>query len=308
MDSSIKVSVICLAYNHEKYIRDTLEGFVMQKANFKFEVLIHDDASTDNTAAIIKEYEEKYPDIIKPIYQTENQYSKGIGISRQILLPLARGKYLAWCEGDDYWTNPNKLQKQIDFLDKNPEYSACVHCATYNNLINGEKNIFPIIKKDRDYSPKQTIMGDGGLFATNSLVVRTEVFSSMPKCFIAKEFGDYQWFVYSSIQGKLRCLKENMSQYNYGVPGSWSATNVYNPEKLIVHYKTLINMLNNVNEFYDYKYNSPITRFIRQKEYAICKLTNNKKECLNPKYVLCWLDDIKNYGIAFKRKLVKLFR
>lgn len=305
MDSSIKVSVICLAYNHEKYIRDALQGFVMQETNFKFEVLIHDDASTDNTAAIIREYEQKHPDIIKPIYQKENQYSKGIGISRQILLPLVKGKYLAWCEGDDHWTNPNKLQKQIDFLEQNPEYSACVHCATYNNLINGEKKVFPIIKKDSDYSPKQTIMGDGGLFATNSFIIRKKLYMNMPDCFKMKGVGDYQLFIYSSMIGKLRCFKDVMSKYNFGVQGSWSANNVYNTEKLIAHYKRLIEMLNNVNKFYDYKYNSSITRFIRQKEYAIFKLTNNKKKCLNPKYILCWFEDIKNYCLAFKRKLFR---
>ena len=87
----IMVSVFCTAYNHGKYIRDCLEGFVKQKTNFKFEVLINDDASTDNTASIIREYEKKYPDIIKPIYQKENQYSKGISIYRQILVPEASG-------------------------------------------------------------------------------------------------------------------------------------------------------------------------------------------------------------------------
>ena len=127
MSKNIKVSIICLVYNHEPYLRKCLEGFVNQKCNFEYEVLIHDDASTDNSASIIREYEEKYPEIIKPIYQKENQHSKGVKITATFLYPKAQGEYLAWCEGDDYWTNENKLQKQVDFLDSHSEYIACAH-------------------------------------------------------------------------------------------------------------------------------------------------------------------------------------
>lgn len=118
------VSIRCLTYNHAPYIRQCLDGFVMQKTNFKFEAIVHDDASTDGTADIVREYATKYPDIIKPIYETENQYSKQDGslsrIMNAAISPSA--KYIAMCEGDDYWTDPYKLQKQVDFLEKNPEY------------------------------------------------------------------------------------------------------------------------------------------------------------------------------------------
>ena len=126
-ENKIMVSIISLAYNHASYIRECLDGFMMQKTNFAFEVLIHDDASTDGTADIIREYEAKYPDIIKPIYQTENQYSKGIPIGCTYLYPRAKGKYIALCEGDDYWTDPLKLQKQVDFLESHPDYVMCSH-------------------------------------------------------------------------------------------------------------------------------------------------------------------------------------
>lgn len=120
------VSVITLAYNHESYIRDCLEGILMQKTSFKFELIIHDDASTDGTAEIIREYVAKYPDIIKPIYQSENQYSKGVPIGRTFLYPRVKGKYIAECEGDDYWIDPFKLQKQVDLLELDSEI-AMVH-------------------------------------------------------------------------------------------------------------------------------------------------------------------------------------
>ena len=118
----LMVTIRCLAYNHEPYIRQCLEGFVIQKTNFRFEAIVHDDASTDGTAAIIREYAEKYPDIIKPIFETENQYSKRNGSIRRIMNEHTHGKYVALCEGDDYWVDPMKLQKQVDFLEKNPEY------------------------------------------------------------------------------------------------------------------------------------------------------------------------------------------
>jgi glycosyltransferase involved in cell wall biosynthesis len=119
------VSVICKAYNHEKYIRKALEGFVMQKTDFPFEVLVHDDASTDHTRDIIEEFAQKYPDIIVPVYQVENQYSKGVKFTWSVLFPRSRGKYIAFCEGDDYWCDPQKLQLQVEQLEAHPDCSAC---------------------------------------------------------------------------------------------------------------------------------------------------------------------------------------
>jgi glycosyltransferase involved in cell wall biosynthesis len=125
-DRNPLVSIICTTYNHEKYIAQALEGFLMQKTNFSFEIIVHDDASTDNTANILREYEARFPELIFPIYQIENQYSKqDINIWADITFPKARGEYIAICEGDDYWIDPLKLQKQLDFLEKNQEYGMC---------------------------------------------------------------------------------------------------------------------------------------------------------------------------------------
>lgn len=126
------VTISCITYNHESYIRDAIEGFLHQITSFPIEILIHDDASTDGTASIIREYEQEYPGLILPIYQSENQYSRGVRISPTYQFPRARGKYIALCEGDDYWTDPLKLQKQVDFLDKHSEYSLC--CGGYEIL------------------------------------------------------------------------------------------------------------------------------------------------------------------------------
>lgn len=123
------VSIRCTVYNHEPFLRQCLDGFVMQKTTFPFEAIVHDDASTDGSAAIIREYAEKYPDIIKPIYETENQYSKHDGSIRRIMNAAMHpnSKYIATCEGDDYWIDPNKLQLQVDFLETHPDFSLTVH-------------------------------------------------------------------------------------------------------------------------------------------------------------------------------------
>jgi len=134
------VSIACLAYNHGKYIRDTLDGFLMQKTTFPVEILIHDDASADNTAEIIREYEARHPNLFKVIYQTENQYSKG---NKPAILNRgrAKGKYVALCEGDDYWTDPLKLQKQVDFLEVNENYSMA--CSNYS-IVDENKEVIDL--------------------------------------------------------------------------------------------------------------------------------------------------------------------
>lgn len=125
------VSICCITYNHEKYIRDAIEGFLIQKTSFPIEIIIHDDASTDNTPNIIKEYTNNYPNLFVTVLQTENQWSKGGGsILARFVFPLARGKYISLCEGDDYWTDPMKLQKQVVFLEHNKDhglvYTKCI--------------------------------------------------------------------------------------------------------------------------------------------------------------------------------------
>lgn len=135
----IEVSVFCLCYNHSKYIRKTLEGFVSQKTNFRYEIIVHDDASTDDSQNIIKEYANKHPSFMKDIFQENNQYSQGVNILDDIIYPRMKGKCIAICEGDDYWDNLNKLQCQYDILEEYPECSICTHkviCCNENESIN----------------------------------------------------------------------------------------------------------------------------------------------------------------------------
>lgn len=135
-DPAPLVSIVCLTFNHEKYIAQTIEGFIFQRADFPFEIIIHDDASTDGTLKIIREYQVRYPDLINVIAQPENLYSKGVRVF-SLALSYAKGIFIAYCEGDDYWVDPDKIQKQANFLLNNPRYGLVF---TNSNIFYESKN------------------------------------------------------------------------------------------------------------------------------------------------------------------------
>lgn len=273
MSQEIMVSVFCVTYNHREFIREALEGFVMQKTNFRFEVLIHDDASTDGTTEIVREYAEKCPDIFKPIYQTENQYSKGVRISNSILVPKAVGKYFAWCEGDDRWTDPLKLQKQFDFMESHPEHSLCLHRTVKHWCTpGGEDSVGPEQEADRDYSMAE-VMSRQHFFSWASVFIRAELYRNMPKCFGAKTCGDIPCFIYSSIVGKVHCLQDSMAVYNYRHKGSFTRRFFDDHKNKIAHNRDVIAMLKNVDKYYDYKYTKELAEGIRYHEYHLYKHT-----------------------------------
>lgn len=221
----IEVSIHCLTYNHEKYVRKTFEGFLKQKTNFAFEVLVHDDASTDGTPEIIREYTEKYPDIFKPLYQKENQYSKGIMVAYVYNFPRAAGKYMAYCEGDDYWCDENKLQKQYDTMEKHPECSICTHIAQMISA-DEEKPIGTIPKKpfkngvvDEAVFLRSELI-DGWASQTSSFFLRNEYLKQYiaenPKYCRTMVVGDFPTILYMLTKGKVYFIDEIMSCYRYG--------------------------------------------------------------------------------------------
>lgn len=144
------VSICCSTFNHDKFIEDALNGFLMQETNFPVEILINDDCSSDKTVEHIQRYVKKYPKLIKPVYQQTNQYSKGIKPLTQALLPRCKGKYTAFCEGDDFWTDKFKLQKQVDFLENNPEYAMCY---TNFSIVSENKEIIDEACLNKIYRP-----------------------------------------------------------------------------------------------------------------------------------------------------------
>ena len=221
---NIKLSIICLAYNQEPFIRECLNGFVMQKTNFPFEVLINDDASTDKTADIIREYEAKYPHLFRCVYQTENQWGKK-EIGKDILFPMIRGQYVALCEGDDYWTDPLKLQKQVDFLDAHPDFSVCFHPVTvhYNDASLPDE-IFPE-DKYRLYKTELSLKDllDHNFIQTNSVVYRwrfhQDSLDSIPSGILPAD-----WFLHllHAQTGKIAFLPDVMAVYRRNKGGIWT--------------------------------------------------------------------------------------
>lgn len=216
-----RVSICCTAYNHVDYIRQCLDGFVMQKTSFPIEVLIHDDASTDGTQDIIREYADKYPDIIIPIYQTVNQYSKGVKVSLIYNYSRAKGKYIALCEGDDYWTDPYKLQKQVDFLESHPDYVMCSH--RFDQYYEEERRL----EKEQDesfqgadYDLKNLI---GGKWLTQTLTVMYR--RSALDLLHYESYGmsmDIILFYALLKEGKGYCFPDVMGVYRYHNGGVWS--------------------------------------------------------------------------------------
>ena len=224
------VSILCNTFNHEDYIAKALDCFLMQQTTFDYEILIHDDASSDNTAKIIKQYEEKYPDKVKPIYQTENQYSKNININHTFQYPRAKGKYIAVCEGDDFWTESDKLQKQFVALEVNTDVNMCSHKAEMVNAITGKKiGVVAPSKKTRILSVNEVIKGGGAYLATNSLFYRKKLIYNVPTFRTILPL-DYTLQIYGALDNGILYLNENLSAYRTETPNSWTdrAKNNYN--------------------------------------------------------------------------------
>ena len=229
MDKTPLVSIRCMVYNHEPYLRQCLDGFVMQQTTFPFEAIVHDDASTDGSAAIILEYAEKYPDIIKPIIETENQYSKEDGEIRRIIDAAMHpdSKYIALCEGDDYWTDPQKLQIQVSFLEEHPDYSLATHdFKVYEDANDKFRTIHPIdfLNDDEEYRTLTIHDYKKGLFFTQTLTSVYRKDALMNSKFYSYEAKfDMTLFYAILTQGKCVLFNRVMGVYRTH-PGSISSS------------------------------------------------------------------------------------
>lgn len=282
----IEVSVLCMVYNHEKYLRSCLDGFVMQKTNFRYEVIVHDDASTDKSADIIREYEQKYPDIIKPIYQTENQYSKGIKIGKTFMFPRVQGKYVAVCEGDDYWCDENKLQKQYDAMESHPNCHLCVHkVAAIHEDGSPMEHFYPPFEVEAGVLSTEKflkILGRRYAFQTSSYFRKTEdmvQYNNFPPKFVQiADVGDVPVMLYLGTLGEVYYIDEVMSCYRKNSVGSWSSTQKANVAKRLEHAKCMVKMYDTFNEWTDNKYRELLMP--RWNEYYLtqCILDLDKRE------------------------------
>lgn len=266
MANDIKVSVICLAYNHGKYIREALEGFVNQKTNFKYEVIVHDDASLDNTAQIIKEYQQNYPEIIKPIFQTENQYSKGVKVLANAV-KFAKGEFLAFCEGDDYWIDENKLQMQYDVMKKNPGVVFCAHkVQCVNEDMSMNERVIPSIAdniKEGALMPEEyslRIISGRYLFHTSSYFVYKWFFDSEERDLLATKMNGDNAILHSVIlHGKAYYIDKIMSHRRLMTIGNWNQRfKSFSEDKKLQYYLRQIDARILFDEISKFKYHKHI--------------------------------------------------
>lgn len=269
------VVIRCLAYNHEKYIEDCLSGFVMQKTSFHFIAIVHDDASTDRTPEIIKKYAEKYPDIIKPILEVENQYSKHDGSLRRIMdeaIP-SNAKYIAMCEGDDYWIDPYKLQKQVDFMEKNRDYSFCFHDSF--TLVGNKMHTPRWRYKRSQIVPIEDIILNGGLFVpTASILMRGNIYINRPEVICKQHIGDYPLQIYLSSKGKVFYMHDAMCVYRFGAVNSWSErkTKMSLYQRIVLDCKEIA-LLDAMNEYLEEEYDEI---FKERKRIYLAKSCNRR--------------------------------
>jgi len=265
------VSITCVVFNHENFIEDTLDGFLSQNTNYSFEVLIHDDVSTDATVEIIERYRKKFPNIIKPLYQKVNQYSQGNN-PLAILFSEVKGEYMAHCDGDDHWTDENKLQLQITEMKKYPELDMSFHyasglfakkkCNTYGKQ--GDEN--------RVFTTQEVILGGGEFCATSSLIFRSRLLKKIPKWFYKTMVGDYPIQVLGAASGEgALYINKNMSIYRVGDSTSWTSA-LKETENSYKQLHLANRFLNDLNETLEKKYNPEFTKVIADKNFAfLCK-------------------------------------
>ena len=308
--NDIAVTVYCTAYNHEPYIAEALDSFVNQKTGFKFEVLVTDDASTDGTTAIIASYAEKYPDIIRFFHQDENRFSKGGNLYEEVMYPNTRGRYVAYCEGDDFWNDTDKLRQQVDFLDSNPDYSACVHNSCYR-FCDSSREDEPVIpfRGDRDVPFSEVITGMSRCFHTSSILARAELLTSPPDfqrvAYREGGFTDYPNAINFCLNGKVRFIDKPMSVYRVNSnPDSWQSGVRESYSKKIRFVKAEIAMMQALIPHVSGENLRLTEAELHKRRYELLYLEGNVKEMMQPPY----RDLFSKEPVGFKAKtLVKRF-
>ena len=286
-----RVSVLVTTYNHEKYIRQCLDGMTGQKTDFPFEIIVRDDCSTDGTGNIIREYGEKYPGKVIPFILEFNHFSRGLtNDSFARMFRMSRGKYIAICEGDDFWTDPGKLQAQADILEAHPEYSLCVTASHYadadGNIIQGK--VFRTDTVSRELTIEELI--NGWAAATNTVVYRK---ACLEEDVIIPFLGtcvneDYARMVYMGLKGKVYYMDRMTGAYRIGNPGSFSDDTHKRPEVYKARTIGFAEMLDRMDAYTEGKYTEQIRRV---RDRALFDMYANLEDKENMKKYLHAYDD-----------------
>jgi glycosyltransferase involved in cell wall biosynthesis len=270
------ISIVCDTYNHAPYVKRALDSFLSQETEFSFEIIVHDDASTDGTADIIRSYEAAHPALFRCVYRTENVFSKDPKILEHYVFPLARGKYIAICEGDDYWTSPLKLQKQISYMEAHPECTLCV-CAA--DLVDPEEHKTGSVAPydmDTDISTEDVIIGGGGFVATASIVAPTHLAQNRGSFCDETDVDDAVLQIWFAANGTTHYFAESMCAYRQAVPGSWTETyHAAGREAQITHHRGLARALREFDRQSNYRWHDAVDFNATYQEYEVLRMTND---------------------------------
>lgn len=280
--NDIMVSICCTTYNHENYISAALEGFISQVTDFRFEVIVHDDASTDNTASIIRKFHNKYPNLIKPVFQEKNQWSEGIRVFQTYIYPKVKGKYIAMCEGDDYWIDPKKLQKQVDYMESHPKCTFCFTNGWVENVADGNKRrIFaPYTDEDvihfKNQNQSFTLQNTFKMsfVPTASFLFPANNIQKMPGAYhLSCPAGDLKMRLFFTALGYSYFLNDLTCIYRQNVPNSiLSKWHREDRKKVFIRSENIARMIEAVDDFSDHEYTDALNKI---KDIHVRAMLNN---------------------------------
>ncbi|MDI9589864.1 MAG: glycosyltransferase family A protein [Acidobacteriota bacterium] len=277
MEGEPLVSVLCVTFNQVKYLARAMDGFLDQQTSFPFEILVNDDCSTDGTTELALSYQRRYPDKVQVVTHEENQYSRGIMPVENFLMPRARGRYVALCEGDDYYTDPTKLQRQFDVMEMNHTLTACVH-ANENVRARDERrlSVLRFYECDRAVDPAD-VLAHVQCFSTNSLFMRTDAlqdyFASPQKALPAH--GDHKLMTYFAIHdGGMWYIDRIMSAYRFLAKNSINRTQLMDGDREALAtrlYDARTELLRSIDESTEGVYHEAVLKGIDRMDYEYHK-------------------------------------
>lgn len=299
------VTVILPTHNHAPFIAQAIESVLMQQTDFPFDILLHDDASTDGTADICREYAGKYPDKITLIAQTVNQYTIDRRIQSHILIPRVNAKYTAILDGDDYWVDPLKLQKQVGYLEAHPDCTLCIGGALLVDAANQVVGKVTPYQQDCIVNPDDMIRGGGGFSATNTIVMPTQLLKNLPKFADYVEAEDIPFQLLGALSGHAWYVADILMAYRVAVPGSWSTRQYASGmETRIKTSRDLIALNEGYDAFSGGKYHDAFVQAIQYQEFLILTYQRKLKEAKKPPYrkfydKLSWKRKLRLFGETY---------
>ena len=269
------VSVCTITYNHEKYIREAIDSFLMQETNFPFEIVVGEDCSLDNTKKILDAYVKRYPNIIKLVSSEKNV---GANKNSQRTMSACLGEYMAACEGDDYWTDKYKLQIQIDEMKKHPEVNISFHPVYELKDARKGKVLAKHSNKNKIFSTSEVILGEGGFMPTNSLVVKKEVINNLPEWFHEEApVGDYFIQIFGARNAGALYINKVMGIYRTNHTESWSHS-LYDDKKIITYVEKMRKVMKFLDNDLEKKYSKEINKCINLYYWSVIKYKGIKND------------------------------